>query len=280
MNDTVPDLWIINLENISLSKVYSVLSLHLFSKEELVRAARFINEKDSILHLSGRLFVKALAATKISVCDINKTTGADIFDLIKALHIEIQPSGKPKFRKSALVKLEDFEFNISHHWPWVTIAFDIVYPIGVDVIVLEKTQKHEISSLVDELEFQLHRDETILIKSCLNNDDVAKATEILCKIWSAKEAISKLNGLGINMIYNNFIANTCIQNNHTIEVFDSKMNHKYLVYSIMLSNNQYIAIASKRLDLKTVTQKSGLPLFNISYKSFSDLIDILPSSSV
>ncbi|PVV01528.1 hypothetical protein BB560_004051, partial [Smittium megazygosporum] len=227
------EVWYLDVSESGFNKVFDSCKCFLQSAD-LERANKFSFEKDRVLFLSGRLVLTAMLFYKLQQEFSSSQQKHSFLEISKKLSSEF---------KSAY---GDFRFNISHHWPWVVVGLDISYDLGIDVTVIEKPLENDVALLVEELSFQLHENEHSILLNLFNQSDIKATVELLCKIWTSKEAVSKLLGLGMSMEYSKIYVKLEEEMRGSLLVCDMESQLKWVVLYKQLEFNQCISVTSSR----------------------------------
>jgi 4'-phosphopantetheinyl transferase len=140
--------------------------------EETARAARFMEAIHAERWMRSRAWLKLLLSAARNVAP-------------DSLRWNLGPQGKPSWSTEPTL-----HFNLSHSGSWCAIALSDHFPVGIDV---EVTDPHA-ATFWEEVALNFFPDqETKWLREA--PDPIARFYEF----WTAKEAVMKLTGLGMNL---------------------------------------------------------------------------------
>uniref|UniRef100_A0A977XV19 holo-[acyl-carrier-protein] synthase n=1 Tax=Amphidinium carterae TaxID=2961 RepID=A0A977XV19_AMPCA len=150
-------------------------------RDAVLRQQRWLDMKRTLLSriLARRACAKALGIDSFAGFEISRTYG-----------------GKPFLSRPLPDRMPNFNFNISHDGRWLILASDPLKLIGVDVAApqLERGEGEDLS-FISDLESMLFESEKAAIRASSSEIDQYATFQ---RLWSAKEAITKALGWGID----------------------------------------------------------------------------------
>lgn len=128
----------------------------------------------------------------------------------QAAHIQYQPNKKPYLQHS------NYKINISHTKNWVAVIINPTRQVGIDIE-------------------NIHERVYKVAQKFLNNNELKHINPnnitILTLLWTAKEALYKLNGINGLIFSEHLILNT--------QKMVAKLNNQYLIPATLIYNNTH-----------------------------------------
>lgn len=181
-------LWAINADtwnpNFGSASEEFTLLLSQLAPEDQAKVSKipaWLDKKHSLLGrlLSLRACAQALGQPDFSCIEIGRTKGQ-----------------KPFLKHPLPDGLPNFNFNISHDGCWVVLASDPLHLVGLDVSAPQRARGDaQDDEYLEDLRMVLSESETSLIRQ---GQSVVARYALFQRIWSAKEAVTKAVGQGMD----------------------------------------------------------------------------------
>ena len=152
---------------------------HSYSAEEAATAGACESERDSILHLGGRIFLREALSALTGITPLGH-------------EIRRAPCGKPYMRAPQDAEIH---FNISHSWPLLVVGIARGHEIGVDI----ENENRAVDPLRIAARFFSPEERT-----ALQSVPVKLQRYEFFRLWTLKEAVVKATGQGLHMPLDSF----------------------------------------------------------------------------
>lgn len=211
------DLWIIDLEAITLSNTDEILSA-----EETARLQEIRIPKQRMQRLKSRVLLRQILGVYL-----NEDPAAIQFDY--------NVNGKPKLAANHNCNLS---FNVSHSETSLAVLINNTQQVGVDIEVLPNT-----SLALEQIGERFFSDKELRNVKALPESDKKIA---LLRLWTIKEAILKAKGLGVFVLdQQECLAETQVSGSKT--VLPLRL-HQTIGFSTLLETHLLACIRCEVLD--------------------------------
>ncbi|PVU98847.1 hypothetical protein BB559_001231 [Furculomyces boomerangus] len=239
----------INLVDSNYNLIYSSYK-DLLTTNEKYKLSQFAFQNDKFTFITGRILIRLsvyhILKSKNLIPSEYSNNFKDILEFCnKQAHFLYNSYGKPEFSLEFVEKFGKIHFNISHQWPWVVVGIDTESRIGVDVAFVHTSNMVQLKQLIEELEYQFSKSEIDHLANLVQSDDMETALAVLNCIWTAKEAVSKLLGLGISIEYSNLVVDITDPLSSYTNVTNHVTKEHWCVNMVHIDKEFLVSIASE-----------------------------------